>query len=647
MSGTRSDVRSDVRADARADEGVGSTYGFWQDGTDNIISFGTDQRLEVDDFDVTFNVNKGSSGSISAIFTLAATSNLSGTVWRWDAADKLHVYGKLDGGAVEGLTSSATYATGDTVLARTVKSGTSLILYIDGQVAGSTTLTTSAIDYSDQFRETAVGAYRVAFGAWTANIGEGVVFDLVVKDGAGNVILRPPMTGSADADLQDEGSSGLAGAGLTIPDENATIELDDTDTTWGASGMSVTATGGELVFSATSAPTAGFAQIDASAPTGDFIMYFKGGVDSASGDYMHFDLYDTAGASGRVQLWFNYNIAIGSGEANRISLRTITGTNTLHEHAGLVLDTTPTRAEIALHYDSVHGFVNLWVKTAGKWVFVGASAMDQPEDINKIRVTSGGTDAADGYFEYIKICSPNIVAVGDSICAGQTLFNPDPDEIVGDDDSNSTWMAHALDISGGLVNNLIVNRGFRGDTSEEINDRIAAVLSSCSPRVVVLHSSTNDFTGAVSLADRTTEVQASLTAITGASAQAVLLNSIYPNADAVQDHESATAYYLEWWDDYLSTVTGVTASIDIMQAVLAGDGFISDDCAHSDGVHPNLVGYQRIGEFIAAVLLGVRDQSSISVVQESVPRRAFDGTGEGSPNRAVSVDGGTTWAEEA
>ena len=139
MSGTRSDVRSDVRADARADEGVGSTYGFWQDGTDNIISFGTDQRLEVDDFDVTFNVNKGSSGSISAIFTLAATSNLSGTVWRWDAADKLHVYVKLDGGTFEGLTSSATYATGDTVLARTVKSGTSLILYIDGQVAGSTT----------------------------------------------------------------------------------------------------------------------------------------------------------------------------------------------------------------------------------------------------------------------------------------------------------------------------------------------------------------------------------------------------------------------------------------------------------------------------------------------------------------------------
>jgi len=191
-----------------------------------------------------------------------------------------------------------------------------------------------------------------------------------------------------------------------------------------------------------------------------------------------------------------------------------------------------------------------------------------------------------------------VISIGDSICAGATLFNPDP--ALSLTNNTNSWQYHAQ-LYGSLRNNLIVNKGVGSNTSAQIAARITADVLDHEPRVVFLHASSNDEAAAVSLATRTTNIQSAVTAIDGAGAACVLLNAMYGTAAGADNTPSPDLrdYGLNWWTAYMPGLTNVDLAINIMTPILSG-GFMDAALTEADGIHPTAFGYEDIGQFIAA-----------------------------------------------
>ncbi|MBB2778323.1 UNVERIFIED_ORG: lysophospholipase L1-like esterase [Comamonas terrigena] len=278
------------------------------------------------------------------------------------------------------------------------------------------------------------------------------------------------------------------------------------------------------------------------------------------------------------------------------TIRGTTGASTANDvdvASGLSYDTTP--VEFALHFDSKFGQVSCWFREAdGRWKFQARVACDFFSSTT-ISVVKYSTAPVGSWveWEYLTLCQPNIIAIGDSICAGSTLYNPN--RTVGLKNDESSWMRHAP-LYPALRNNLIVNKGVGGQTSAQLLGRIADVTAE-SPRLVLLHASTNDLVGAISQAARTTNIQNTVDACTAAGADVVLLNAMY-GTSAEPTNPGLRDYMKVWWDTYRLGLTGVHGFVDIMQAVIDA-GYMNASLTQSDKLHPTPAGYQAIGALIA------------------------------------------------
>jgi lysophospholipase L1-like esterase len=387
----------------------------------------------------------------------------------------------------------------------------------------------------------------------------------------------------------------------TIADENSTFNDEGSSTSgWTTSNATMSTSAGWLRYTKNVASGTGSSSTSPAVtftPTNrDYIIYGKVRARSASGDIGVIWLLN---GSLEISIWLGTtagNTVSTPGGVSFVASQTGPTRNVASLGTGYSYDTTA--IEFALQYDSKFGTMTCWFREGdGRWKFQARLLCSWFSSANfQMLSTTGSASGMWVEFDYLTLAKPNIVAIGDSLCEGKNGFSPD--NTLGLTNDESSWQRHAL-LYPSLRNNLIVNKGVGSQTSTSINSRIADATGE-GPRVVVLHASSNDEGGAVSLATRTTNIQNSVNSITGASQSAVILNSSYGTSAGADNQPTPDLrdYMLDWWDNYKPTVTGAAGFIDIMQPVLSS-GFL-DAAKAADGIHPNVTGYEDIGDHIEA-----------------------------------------------
>lgn len=386
----------------------------------------------------------------------------------------------------------------------------------------------------------------------------------------------------------------------TIADDNSTFNDEGTATTgWTASNSTLSVSSSVLRETKTTGGTSSSMtkSITFTPSSQDYILYGKA---RASEGANHIGVIWFLNGSKEVSIWFGSANASTTYDAQKISICGTTGTSTRNvAQADLAIAYATTWVEFALQFDAKWSRLNCFFKESGKWRFKVGVNCDW-FDSTSISVLNSSATPSGGWCEvdFLTLCKPNIISIGDSICEGKNFFSPDP--ALSLTNNTNTWQHHAQ-LYPLLRNNLILNKGVGSQTSAQIASRMAADVTDHDPRVVFLHASSNDEGAAISKATRSTNVQSAIDTVTGAGASCVLLNAMYGTSASGDNTPSPDLrdYMLDWWDNYSGSLTGLTARINIMSPLLSG-GFMDSGLTESDGIHPTAFGYEDIGQLIAA-----------------------------------------------
>lgn len=383
-----------------------------------------------------------------------------------------------------------------------------------------------------------------------------------------------------------------------IADENATFENNgDSTSGWTLTNGTNATSAGWLRLTKTTGGSASLMSRSVTLPTSnrDFILYGKIRAQYTGSAISYIWLSD---GSRYLALITGVDSSESGPQAGSIVMRgTNSGGSFTRAQLATGVDYSTTVVDFALQFDSKYGYVTAWFRELdGRWKFKGR-VQHQWFLPTQIMVAGGSASASGAWieFDHLIVARPNVIAIGDSIAAGATLFNPNPGSALTNDES--TWMRHAP-LYPALRNNLIVNKGVGSQSSGDFLARIATDVTNHSPRVVVLHASTNDSLLGVSQATRTSNVQSTIDAVTAASAETVLLNAMYGTSTNA-NNPGLRNYMLDWWDNYRPTLTDLYASVDIMAPILSG-GFMASALTQADNIHPTSSGYEDIGQYIAA-----------------------------------------------
>jgi len=293
-----------------------------------------------------------------------------------------------------------------------------------------------------------------------------------------------------------------------------------------------------------------------------------------------------------IEIAFNYDLVTDTPTLGTVSIKLfnfqprVLYTGTQSVDMAIVLD-----SKFKTFYFLNRGISNFYDEIAARAVFGALNP-----NVTKISyITNSGADLSVDHF---KVCRPNYIAIGDSLCAGEVLFDPNP--VAADDDYNHQWESHA---NAEGINTVIVNRGVGGQRSDSIAARVQADVVDQGPRQVYLHLSTNDHRnimgGPLTYAARTSFTQSSIDLMVNNGIQVVLLNSMYSNTDPA----SATYY-----QDYLPDSDGFRnlkdykKFVDQMLVLRDSNTGVLDVAFTNigDGVHLNQAGYTLFGQTVGA-----------------------------------------------
>lgn len=389
----------------------------------------------------------------------------------------------------------------------------------------------------------------------------------------------------------------VASAWPPISDENATwTDEGDSATGWTATGGSVAASGSVLRLTKSTTSSCNMKKAVTFPTAGrDFIFYGRVRASYANNDAT---LIAFANGGNEIGFWLgNTSTAYTAGAA---CLQAAASGS--YSYAQITLPGGQNYAsdfvDFAMQYDSKFGQANFWLRGAdGRWK-LGARIACVLTSATEITIAKNSAAPVGTWveFDYLMMCKPNIVAIGDSHCAGSTLFNPNRTLALANDES--TWMRHAH-LYPSLRNNLVVNKGVGAQTSAQIASRISdATLQS--PRVVALHASANDTPATVTSSQRTANISNAIAACDSAGCDVVLLNALY-GTSTHSDNPAYRDYMQAWWDASASAV-GAYSAIDIMEPVRSSSGFLLSTFAQPDGVHLTTAGYAAVGAHIEAAV---------------------------------------------
>ena len=442
--------------------------------------------------------------------------------------------------------------------------------------------------------------------------------------------------------LTGGGSGGAAINYITTENE---LLLDEcaTLTGWTTTGGAVSVVGSE--FHASGSTPSGIEKTFAPPASGDYIWYAKLRAASVAGGYAYVDFrqYPAAAITTSLSVIFGYNWVTGLAQAGCISF--IGNGDTQKGVLATGFDYTAA-TQIAVHVDRDRSTINFFIKDAlGKWALKGTTPyFAAMAATTKIGVVQGGSNAAMTFdVDRLLIARPNVVAIGDSIFAGHTAFDPDPAFYAGLDDNASSIWKHVV-MAAGLTNSLVVNKGIGGQTSTQITARIAEATAHA-PKLVILEASANDY-GTVSATTRTSNVQSAINAITAAGASCVVANGVYVNASYGATAGAYNTYMKDWWSVSRLGLTGAAQFMDITVPVADGTGNIATANVEADGIHPNAAGYALIGEYITSSI-NIRPASSVFAQQASDPTISSIAAGRFSVVKNTTSGALKLWANDA
>lgn len=427
----------------------------------------------------------------------------------------------------------------------------------------------------------------------------------------GSLVLEPGQTASikflaADqADLYGATAAPLSPAGAlpVISDDNATFNDEGVSPAgWTPTNANITVSDSitRLTKSISGAGNASIAKdIVLPGSNRDFILYGKVRMSQGLNNAGAIWLRDAANTR-QFAFWLNYNPVAGAAQQGSLGIEAYESSNVRTAQALTGVNTDVTWVEFALHYDHKWSTTNCFIKQIdGTWDLKARIATTFTA-YTKIELITVGNAPLNAWieFDYLSVCRPNIIVIGDSIAEGKTLYSPN--RSLGLSNYASNWARYAA-LYPGLRNNLVVNKGVGSESSAATLSRIADATSN-SPRVVFLHASSNDKAAAISLAARTTNIQNTIAAIGDVGATTVLLNAMYSTANysgnvPTPDHRD---YMAAWWSADRLAVAGSFVAVDIMAPIKDAAGFMRSDLTQSDGIHPTPSGYQLIGQYVAA-----------------------------------------------
>jgi len=382
--------------------------------------------------------------------------------------------------------------------------------------------------------------------------------------------------------------------------ENTPTYNDEGDSTigWTLSGGTMASASSVVRLTQTTGGTQAFAERAVTMPltNKDWVLYSKIKARRTASDNQAIDIR-TAGLD-RFLVFLNFNSVTNLVTTGTISIRSVNAAGTTTNvvvATGVLTDSVWT--EMAMLYSDKFDSFSVYLRqTDGSWKF-GAQTNGTFFGTT-LRITANGSTAGSWTeFDYITLVSPNIQSIGDSITSGSTLFSPVVASAL--TNADSTWQRWAP-LYTSLRNNLIVNKGVGGNTIGQVEARIQADVLDNLPALVLLSACANDYGAGTSQADKTTNTQDCIDLCATAGVPVILHNSTY-TAAALAGNHARRDYYKEWWDDYRPTLTGLEGTIDIMGGLKDPAGYADALLTQSDNVHPNVVGYGRMGQWIAAL----------------------------------------------
>lgn len=379
-----------------------------------------------------------------------------------------------------------------------------------------------------------------------------------------------------------------------IADNNALFN-DEGDSTAGwvnhTGTPSITTNGTEVIMNG--AAVAMRKVTGVSVASNDFLVYFKLRVQRGAGRFAGFNLNSDTNVL--LSINFGYNWVTGAAVDGTISVNGNAGATKKVLATSDPYDTTP--PEFLIHVDRNRSAIMIYRKISGRWKFLtNVTYWSGITGITRVVIDNSAT-ATEAGLDYVTIARPNVIAIGDSICAGANGFDPNPATYAGDDNNDSTWQQWAT-IYPSLRNNFIVNKGIGSQSSAQLLARITEATAH-SPRLVMIHASSNDYSLGLSQSSRTTNIQSTVNAVLAASAKAVLMNAVYARTGHAQ-HPALGNYMRDSWDNYLPAITGLTTKIDTMVPLVdPATGFMAAALTDADSIHPNISGYTALGQYVA------------------------------------------------
>ncbi len=360
---------------------------------------------------------------------------------------------------------------------------------------------------------------------------------------------------------------------------------------------------------------------------------------------LEYDINHAASSVGILELLDSSNnpivtVDLGS-TATTLSFSTdIAGTSTATVNAGIY-------KQIILVVDNAADTVKCYIidDTLGSLNQVGASKAYSGAGIAKFRFKTGVASQGIIYIDEVKIYTPDMFVIGDSITDGAAYWSTNPalairSSVNEDETSPPHW--HLAGYLGSTSTIWVANRAFSGSDSADIDSKIASVVIDHGAQRVYIGIGHNDIVPGIALSAMQTNMNSIITklqnaGITGAN---IILGNVFPGTDIDTAVERSKKQAWNTWLQYRAIDIGaVYVDLDTPLKDPADENAIKPGY-HPDGIHLNSAGSQVLAKAISEAMRA-KAYNGVNIVRGANPasdeRLYKQGSAPASVGRTATV----------